>query len=362
MTTALAAQAPPDSCVPTGRYAVVDADAAADRASVLEVWSTRESVSRTADVERERYDWFYLANPQGLARVSLLFAGDGSLVGSIGVGQRLLFMKERALSAGVLVDFVVDRRHRTVFPALMLQRASRERALAHLSVVYGLPNPSAQAVCKRLGSQLTLSIPRFARVVRTRAFLERMLPRLLAAPLAGLIDLLDRSRVRAQLLRAGLRGEWLDRFDERFDDLWAALDRRHLCIGVRDRPFLEWRFGRKPGHRYEIFAVRQVADPRLRMYFVCERSGPTLTIKDCLGVGSAIEQKSALLLLVAAARRLGVDSVDGYLHGTRALRTALARAGFRVRSHRPFFALMGEPLREWGADCEWVITQADEDV
>ncbi len=189
----------PDVGTPTS-YEVKPADPHAARDQVLVVW--REGGldgSQAPEISQRRYDWFYLRNPQGMARLSLLFTGETSLVGSLGIGCRGFHIGGEEALAGALVDFVVSARHRSAFPALTLQRKGREHALRSMDLLYGLPGVAAVSVCKRLSTHVSLEFTRLARVLRYQSYIERLLPGLLAAPAAFIIDAMDFLRIQARV-------------------------------------------------------------------------------------------------------------------------------------------------------------------
>ena len=344
-------------------YEVRAAEPYAAREQVCEVW--REGGlghTLSPEITRQRYDWFYTQNPQGKACLNLLYGNDGSLVGSLGVGARQLFIDGVAHRAGVLVDFVVSPRHRSVFPALTLQRKGRELALRSMDLIYGLPSPKAASVCKRLETQVSFELPRYARVLHFQAYLRRVLPAWLATPASWIIDALDRVRLTARLFSSPNYAEWVSDFDDSFDTLWNAVDKSGQCIGVRNREFLRWRFGAQPGHTFEVLAIRRRHDGSLRAYFVCDRSGEALSVADCLSIGSEDELVQSLLLLSLKGRKRGMASVNIRITGLPVLDRALHRAGFRVRSSQSFFAVMDPSTAARVASFPWHLTRADEDV
>jgi hypothetical protein len=344
-------------------YEVKALDPYSAREQVLAVW--REGGlggNQAPEISVRRYDWFYLRNPQGAARLSLLFNGGTVPAGSLGIGCRGFHIGGERVLAGALVDFVVSPRHRSAFPALTLQRKGREHALQSMDLLYGLPGASAVSVCKRLATHVSLEFTRLARVLRYRRYLERLVPGLLAAPVAVIIDALDFLRIRARLFASPWLGEWVDEFDESFDALWAEFDKSELCIGTRDRGFLHWRFRERPGCDYRIFTVRHKSDRSLRMYFVCRSSGGVLGIDDCLGVGSDSQLEQGVLMFCLAARKLGATAVEVHLTGKTALLAALLRSNFSVREGRPFFAVLGKALQGRAGSHNWYVTRADEDT
>lgn len=343
------------------RCVSADADAAS---AALELWAEGGIASaQGAAADRARFDWFYRRNPQGVAYVNSLAHGEHKTpMGFLGIGARRLLLGGAAVPAGVLVDFVISPKHRSAFPALLLQRKGREHAFEVMDIVYGLPDTKAVGVCKRLESHVKFDLPRFARVVRSQVYLERLVPRWVAMPLAAFSDTLDRFGMQLQLLVTSVVGGWVNEFDASFDELWAALDKRDLCVGVRDREFLQWRFAQQPYHNYRTFVVKRKGSNALLMYFVCEISKASLRVKDCLHVASDRELRAGLLLLALAGRAIGASSVEIQVTANESFGRALRRAQFLQRSQRPFFAVVGMALRERAARVCWYVTQADEDV
>jgi len=345
-------------------YAVLWANLPTQEDLIVNLWrdSGLVGAGNTA-TDRMRLRWFYAENPQGAAQVNLLgFSTEKLPVGCLAVAPRKFFVHGEPLTGGTLVDFVVNPKHRSAYPALTLQRAGRERALRSWEFVYGLPDTKAVAICKRLSTHISFDLPRFVRVLRSRGYLARVLPAPIAAVLSWLADSTDRLVTTTRLLGSRNRGEWLKHFDASFDVLWSQLDKKNLCIGLRDRTFLQWRFGSQPRHNYRIFSVTSRETGELRMYFVCEHSSHTLLVKDCLNIASEAELKHGLLLLVKAARQLGANAVDLQLSADPVWRRALERTHFALRSKRPFFAEFREPLQQKLEGCHWYITQADEDI
>lgn len=345
-------------------YSVKAGDLHSDQAAITGLWRDGGlGPSQDAGHAAARYRWFYQSNPQGLARVYLLWSEvEAAPVGSLALGARHLLVGGQCVDGGVLVDFVVVPKHRSALPALTLQRRSREQALPFMPLIYGLPDTKAVAVCKRLPTHVELPLQRWVRVVRSRAYLDRMLPPLLAAGLGAFTDGLDRAGMWLQTLLSRLSCEWVGALDESFDDLWSKCPKTGVCLGVRDRAFLQWRFFDKPSGKPLVFAVRSRNSNELRMYFVCELHASFLAVKDFLNVGSERELKHGLLLLAAAARRRGASAVSIEVIAGESTRRALRRAQYVRRSERPFFAVMDDSIVSGAAGCEWFITQADEDV
>lgn len=344
-------------------YQVVRGEAAADRSKAIQVWNENSFGSTNEQLQKARYDWFYLCGPHGVGLINFLkVSGQDHGLGFLGAGLRDWTIGGNLVVAGVLVDFVVHPDHRTALPALALQRYGRSRVLEIASMVIGLPGPKAVAIFKRLGSTHQFQLARYVRVLRYNRYLSRFVPAPFAQIVARAVEIADRIGLRLRLLTSSSTGEWLHKFDDRFDQMWAQTDKTSRCIGVRNQRFLHWRFSEQPGHAYRIFAVSRRSNELLQMYFVCELLDRVLIVKDLLGAGTERETCDGLLLLTRAARRLDAIAVSIQVLGDEILLGALRRTQFVKRDGRPFFAIVSEEYRARVVGASWYVTQADEDV
>jgi hypothetical protein len=343
-------------------YSVAPGTPGLDRDTVAHLWQVSGLGNLTEEQQKARYDWFYLRNPQGDGEISYLHAdSEPAAVGFLGVGRRAWHLDGEAMPAGVLVDFVVRPDHRTAAPALTLQRQGRARAQHWAKLLIGLPDVKAVAIFKRLDKHVQFSLPRYVRILRYDGYLERRMPSAVARVLGKALGVIDRLWRTVRLLGSGLKGSWAPSFDARFDRLWSRTKTAGRSIGLRDAAFLSWRFGQQPGFRYRTFAVER-APGELAAYFVCDLKGETLEVKDVLGDCPVHEYSQALLLLANAARREGAHAVSIQVAGDDTLDKALRAAHFVMRDQRPFFAMLGEDVRDKGVTMRWYITQADEDI
>jgi len=343
------------------RYRVTRGDPAADRERVLDLWARCGFAS--GEPARERYDWFYLRNPRGPGRVYLLWQVD-ELVGALGAGSRRFICGagEPPLNAAILVDFVVHPAHRSMFPALQLQRFAREEELRETEMIYGLPDVKATPVFRRLGATVEFASGIHVRVLRSGSYASRLLPRVPAALVQLACWFVDRARVAlvwAMCKARGLRTSWPREFPESLDSLWQlTAAQKDLATGERDREFLQWRFGSNRDE-WQLLTVSRRSLPI--GYFVCRRADNELQVFDFL-----VAQRDAatlpLLALSLAAWRLGVKSVRIVFGGVRSVQVELARAGFKLRDQRPCFLMQQNAAGARRLPGEWWLTRADEDV
>ena len=92
------------------------------------------------------------------------------------------------LNAAAIADFAVARDHRSLGPALMLIRAIASLGSERFDLVYGLPNPSATAVCRRGGLRQIGAVQRYVKVLRWQYLLARRVPSWMAHLLSALVE------------------------------------------------------------------------------------------------------------------------------------------------------------------------------
>jgi len=374
-------------------YRVEPADLDKDAAQIVALWSFNLG---HAERRQAKLDWFYRNNPAGVPQVLLLKHGQSvEPIGTVGLGARILRCGPHSVRAGLMADFAVNTQHRTLFPALTLQRAVLERGLARHELLYGFPNAKSLPVVKRAGFDVAGGLSRYVRVLHTQDYLPNWLPRWLRRSLGGVLDIALRLRhglLPRLLLREHLHAAWLDQADARFDSLWAEQQVDNAgVIGVRDCAFLNWRFRSTALHRYRIFTIGSAASERPRKsasgttpaaprtfgidptlpggkllgYAVCEADGASLHVRDLLAANPASQHLPALLrMLMRDARRQGYRSVSLEFMGPAKLVTLLLRAGLREREHRsqPLILAMTAPMRAVMQDRPWYLTRADVDA
>src|SRR5690606_18533574 len=184
------------------------------------------------------------AAPEG-AHLQVLRPGTGhEVLGTAGVGWRRMRAGARTLRGGLLADMAVLPGHRTLGPAMQLQRAASDRALAEGDLVYGFPNANAVPVVKRLGYVHLGDMVLYVRALRHAPYLERRLPRPLATLLGRAIDTAFALRDRLRNLHRGaLHAQWSEGPLDLVHPRWP---RPGMLEGVRDRAALEWRFAHNP--------------------------------------------------------------------------------------------------------------------
>jgi hypothetical protein len=341
-------------------YAVRAADLHEDRKRVLDVWR-----GMVASQPEAKYEWFYQRHPYRSPTLLILTHGcDNVCIGVAGLGTRKVCVQGFDATAGVLVDLMVQREHRTLYPALLLQKKIQATALGQHRIVYGFPNRNAAPIVRRLGYIKVGDLVRYSKVLRHAPFLERRgvagHPSKALGAVADLVTLLYFRPYRAP--RTSCRVSWESTVDARFDALWQRARSFDGLIGVRDAQFLSWRFLSQPGHRYLIFVMGAQDSVEIVAYAVCEDKGNSLHVRDFL-VDPACTGGVRLLfhLLSNEARAKGYENLSFAFLGPARVREELVAAGFMPRETQPLYATFNAQDEARLHKLEWYATNADED-
>jgi len=318
-------------CLIMAEYAVVSANLEKDRGVIIDLW--RRNLADTSHLE-EKYDWHFLNNPFGSGQIWILKA-DGQPIGTTSLGMRLLKFGETVTTAGVACDLAVNKDHRFLRPALLLQRAMLSAANPEVQILYGVPNSSGASVMKYVGYRQFCAVHRYARVLRPSQYLLRS-PKLKAvAPFIG--KFVDQGFAAWQSFgrRKGRRvARVLPCFDERFDELWNGLRSDHATLTIRNRRFLKWRYRDCPLREYKTLGLLTPDESKLLGYLIYHVKDASALCVDVLAPGSAEDLESLLSSWAALALGDGLASLSVSCPNG-ALADALLLHGFSRRSAVP---------------------------
>lgn len=332
-----------------------------DAEAIVGVWS--EALGH-AERRPAKLAWFYASRRAGMAELFVL-RHDARVVGVTGIGQRVLVWREQVLDAALMGDFAVDSRHRTLYPALLLQRTALAQGLLRHVLLYGFPNTKSLPVVRRVGYQVLPGLVRHARVLRSEGYLPAAWPRPARRGVGAVLDaLLALPHLGARL--AGARVAWLSAPDARFDELWqrARGQLADCVVGVRDRAFLQWRFAPQPWRGARLFAWLDASGERLLGYAACETDGQVMHVRDLLVEQAAPWQVARLLRLLAMqARAQGLRSLSLQCSGPAWLLAGMRAAGLRARetADQPMILALGPRAPGGLAEACWYLTRADVD-
>ena len=332
-----------------------------DRAAVVALWGDNLGVPGHA---QEKFRWFYENSPSGAPLTMLLECSPAAgvetreLAGVASAGRRSFLMGHEEVTAGVLVDMAVMSRHRTLFPAIVLQKALFGAARVSCRVLYGFPNPKAAPVMQRVGYGKLGVLTRYVKVLRASRYLENKLP----APLAKIAGFLADAVLKLRLVVAArasrdLQLRWLELDEMKLEPQSLSISLPDgLVRGRRDMTFLQWRFA--AGRRCKFISVER-REGRQWGWWIVERTDDVMVVRDCsISLLNDDGVQHAWSKLAAQAHSLGCSSVSFECLGPEQWLAKLLGIGFTARNDRPVFGAVREADRGPGS---WFLTDADED-
>lgn len=278
-----------------------------------------------------RFEWLYQSNPDGpawswFARDS----GTGRVVGVASVFPRSMWVADEVKLCGQVGDFAIAASHRTLGPALMIQKATFcPVQQAKLSFCYDCPpHDAGMSTFRRLGLAANCVVDRYALPLRVNSKLRSRLgsdPDVLSVP----ANLLLRAYSRPRL---SLKDIEVSEHTGRFGDEFSELDRTvRLTDGIRssrDAVHLNWRYRQDPLNEYRILTARRKGE--LVGFLVFVETGENLTIVDLFGAASEVLTGIVGALLQEAPSHC--QSVEAFLSKGSELGAALVKARFRRRA------------------------------
>jgi hypothetical protein len=339
--------------------------------SVTEDWSP-ELVrrlfleTREHSVGVERFEWSYLENPAGRARVWVLLGPKGDAVGFTAGLPRTVWVdgaEKRGLNCG---DFSITPAHRSLGPALVLRRPAKALVdSGEYDFLYAHPVPAMLAVHQRVGHASIGRVWRWVRSLRAGAPLRRRVGGFAASVLAPPVDLVWTVGAALRRARGRAKNMTVSVSSTPSADVGALAERVSQSapvLGRRTAESLEWRFFRRgPG---TVMLECRGPQGRLRAYAVVDFTWPVASILDLLG-----DDPRALVhtvnAVVGMAGVLQYDSVSGTFSGLSGISHALTRAGFRPRESTQevaAYAARPEIMGVIGDINNWWMSRWDQDV
>ena len=344
------------------QYGVKVATVINEREQICALWRTGLTA---ANLYEEKFDWYYRNTPEGTPDALFLHHDSNTdAIGVAAVGHRRMRFNDTMLTTGVLVDFVVQPGHRTLFPALFLQREMHKFALLTHPIIWGLPNPRATAVFGRAGYSCIGQMVRYVRVIRSATYLARYLPQWLSRAVGPILDVVRcAANELSSLASRDYVSSWQDCPDERFNELWQRSARPDHLMGVRDEQYLTWRFSERPFHAHRFLTLVSTVSGRLIGYAACEMTQHSLQVNDFLVDSNAHSAMACLWQEIAReAFRLGHTSLSTQFFGSKFVQHELKIAGLIKRELSPVYAATSDASPRLLLDTHWYLTRADLDV
>lgn len=233
-----------------------------------------------------RFDWLYRDNPAGLAWSWFAYEKEtGKIVGSASVFPRAMWMGDVVKLCGQVGDFAIDTSHRSLGPALMLQRATFEPVQRGiLAFCYDCPpHDRGMSTFRRLGIEASCQLYRYARLLKTDRQIAKYLGcGKLAAGASALGNYLLALR---PLQNPPVSGIEIAQHGGCFGEEFSILDRRvGGKNGIRSRRTAEdlnWRYRENPLQQYQVLTARRRGE--LVGFLVLSKADQDVSVVDLFG-------------------------------------------------------------------------------
>ncbi len=347
-------------------YSIIQADLQKDKQSIISLWK-----KNFQQILEGRYSWIYENNPSGLPVCFLLkYDGDNSIVGTISLFPRAMFLQGQRIQAYICGDLVVDKKHRSLGPALSLFKAAISKCEGETSsILISVPNKSSEPVSLRAGFQILGEYTQMTRIIKTYPYIRKKLklsffPRLISIPLDVFLYFrnLDLNTAHSK----SCHYEILENVDDRFDNFGRQLIGRYSLKGEVCESHLNWRFIQSPYADYKIFAVSQKGVNNLIAYLVYFMTNNRIQIVDFAFNNSESAPDILFSSFYRRQKSLGIDSIALSFVGSSKLIDQLKKNRFSERSRESKIIVYApsshkEIISEMKVGY-WYLTSADNDV
>lgn len=308
--------------------------------------------------DADRAEWLYSKNPAGPAEILGLRRSGGGWVGMVALVPREAWVDCIKQSGAYLCDFYVNRLHRTLLPALSLQRFANERLKQTAPFSYAVPNDRSLLLFRRIGAYREQVRHRWVRPIRTQHFFALREQRLLSMASPVIDATLFLFDLTTSGLCPALRTERIEEIDSRFDRLWSRLPKAGRSIGDRSSQYLRWRFQQDPVHRNQVIGLVDKRSGELAAYIIGTVVHGEFVIRDAASVSPNGISAPMFAHFVLAIRRTGVAAAAIKILESDGQYRALRCAAFRPRDPEYVFTRQMTALNDY----TWSLTGADEDV
>lgn len=233
---------------------VREADLDADRSLILGFLRGNLNGSYSS----ARYEWLYLKNPAGCARVWIAWGKNPDVpVGLSAAIPRILTIQGQNRLCWILADFCFATSYRSLGPALKLQRttldeAARDKVYACLD----FPGKSMVPVYSRLGIPVFTRMDRFARILKLNHKMDQFIPIPFVSRMMSAIGNRSLQMIDQRILSSS--GITVIAFNGEFDEQFAILAQKatasYDCFSHRSVEYLNWRYVRNPIQSHKILA------------------------------------------------------------------------------------------------------------
>lgn len=321
-----------------------------------------------------RFAWRHLANPAGVCWSWLAYEESGMAgarpVAMVTVFPRHMRVNGKTVLAGQVGSFAVDPTHRSLGPALQLQRATFQPVdSGQLEFCYDCPpHDRGMSTFVRLGMQPDCEVYRYALPLRLDDNVEHWLGKgLWTKPISAAGNLL----LRMRRPKPGVPCLEVERFDGPFGDEFDQLDEQvqgtNIVRSSRNARELNWRYRDDPAQQnypatcgYEVYVAREARELQGFAVFALQTDGIAVLF-DVFGHNLSFNGAALLDTVAQRCRSLNAASLHAFCSAESHLAPLLPKTGFhrRERNARVVSYAKKNGHGRLGAGMDWAFSQVE---
>ncbi len=321
----------------------------------------------TENSNDDRYNWLYLQNPAGAAKIWI--AWDTVLDKPAGISAaipRTLSIKGQKRPCWILADFCMDRSYRSLGPALKLQRESLEAAdKSRICCCIDFPSQTMAAIYARLGIPVFGDLGRFAKPLNVSNRINRLIPvSALSAPIGWIgnvvlrlsdLRLRSSSKIVLEKSEGVIGGE--------FSDL-ASMALKPFDV-FTDRPpeYLNWRYREVPLQQNTVLAFRRAG--RLVAYAIVSFTSDEAAIHEVFSLPETDLCSDIVIKLWEYLRNAGMQSASFWQSTNKNASLLGFKSGCYLRNTSPIVVYQSKLAADSGEskliDLSFLLVNGDRD-
>ena len=344
---------------------VVDADIEKD----IDLFLALLNRNRSNKVDRNRFEWLYLNNPQGKARAWFVIdEKTADVIAFTSVLPRLVKVDESDIICWNCCDFSVDKKYRSLGVAVKLRRKAKECVdNGVISALYAHPNDRMKVIHERVGHSSIGKMKRYVKLLRANRKLEKVVKsRFLSNLLSPSVNLFLRVVDTSLKINKKYSVELLENeeFGEEYDSLFQQSSNWYRIIGDRGSSYLTWRYGQNPLYRTERIIIRE--NGKLAGYIIFQIENGVAVFKDILCTLDENVPNTLLGQWVKILRDRKIDSISAIFMDRNPMIRSFQNIGFKQRpDESSVFAYVRKDddiQAIWLNGANWYMTVGDRDI
>jgi Acetyltransferase (GNAT) domain len=286
--------------------------------------------------QEKRFDWRHLSHPAGPAWCWFVYDRDShKTIATAAVFPRQMFVDGKLVVCGQVGGFAVEATHRSLGPAVLMQRTTFEPAdSGALAFCYDTPpHDRGMSTFVRLGIQPSCEVTRFALLLRSDEYLQNRLGNgtwTRAAIAAGNLVLRTKPFHRTAPSIPGLE---ISGFERRFDEEFTFLDSNFSTSGMvrasRSAENLNWCYRDNPGSDFRVLVARRSGELLGYVVYLVYRN--RVAILDVFGREISQIGRALIDALAEISRKEKRVLLEAFCSDQSELKSLFMDSGFQAR-------------------------------